>query len=175
MAITSLIIDLSGTATFTDGSTSYFHGASDNGVTYSVTGTEGYETAAEIYNDTTWDNILSNLFVNISWAIANFTLNPSGTASKTISDMIIKFTAKATTDGNNINADYQYPPWDPNPGLGSGTHFEVTTTYQNGRRSVHDTCLGDALLTEIGDHPASLAAFRAAINAALEDVGMLIV
>lgn len=176
--ITGLVIELGGTVSFTDNSVLHFQGMSDDGVglTSSSTGTEGYQASAEIHNNPAWEDILDNgIFVNSSWAIAAFALNPTVVATgKVINDLVLRMTIKMTTDGNNLNADYAFPPASPNPGLGTGKQFECAILYQNGSR-YYSTTLCDAMITEIGDHPAALAYFQAALNAALEDVTMTIV
>ncbi len=177
MAITSLIIDLSGTVSFTNNTVAHFHGSNQgNNVTYSQTGAEGYQASADIANEADWEAILSNLFVNFSWSIADLILAPTGVAAdKAINDLVVRFTVRITTDGNNANATYAFPPGAPNPGLGTGTHFEVATTYQDGRLNIVNRNLqADAVMSEVTGDPTSLAVFQAVLNAALENVDLTI-
>lgn len=183
--ITSLVISFDGTVTYTDGTTGYFHGASQpDGSSYSAIGSDGFKAADNIvWSDPeggySWDLIMRRFFEYLSWSISNVAYNPTAQVAanrKTVNDLVIRFVIKCTTDGNNTNSTYAYPPGNPNPGLGTGTHFEIAQTYQFGSRVIEGRNLqADALLSEITHDTTSLATFQSVLNSALESVTLTIV
>lgn len=163
--ITSVVMNLSGTASYTDGSVDHFHGSSDaNNNLVSVTGVEGYRAADNIHHDSgDWNDILSNMFVYLSWSIANFQINATAqSVRKTINDMVVSFAVKCTTDGDNSEEDLV------------GTSFEAMTTYQLGGRVSSVAADTEALLNELTRDAVVFQKFQNVVDAALESVELTI-
>jgi hypothetical protein len=181
--ITSLVISFSGTVSYTDGSTGHFHGESlPDGSSFSAVGSDGFKVSDNIRwsgPPYTWNTVMELFFEYLSWSIASAQLNPTAQAAavrKVVDDLVVRFVVKCSTDGNNVNANYAFPPWGPNPGLGSGTHFEIAQTYQFGSRVIEGRNLqADALLSEITGDAGSLATFQSVLDSALESVNLTIV